>query len=284
MAPPRQRRSIRCSDNTMLTVDDVNKTLAEKGLHITLPLPPHFLVRNMKILEKRKIPGGVGVLLSVDFVNEKGENVSDLFHCEGQVEVDREKKLPPTPPPPLSDLLPLRAEEGFQNNEEGMAYLRKAIGHLLEDKGYRAAHNPDVDLYHEWQGKGFFVDLALRCDDVALGRAQELAELRRRRGVDHEYGLVIPAFQETLGVSLLSEERWMLRNQESLAANRIGVYAVDNWNPNLIYAFGVHPSPRELKKYFMTTGPKWSLVRSRYVLRRDKKGKAGQVDSSHDAV
>lgn len=76
----------------------------------------------------------------------------------------------------------------------------------------------------------------------------------------------------------------MLRNQESLAANRIGVYAVDNWNPNLIYAFGVHPSPRELKKYFMTTGPKWSLVRSRYVLRRDKKGKAGQVDSSHDAV
>jgi len=268
----------------MLTVDDVNKILAEKGLHIVLPLPSHFLVRNMKILEKRKIPGGMGVLLSVDFVNEKGENVSDLFHCEGQVEVDREKKLPPTPPPPLSDLLPLRTEEGFQNDEEGMAYLGKAIGHLLEDKGYRAADSPDVDLYYEWQGKGFFVNLALRCDDVALGRGQELADLRRRRGVDHEYGLAIPAFQETLGVSLLSQERWMLRNQESLAANRIGVYAVDNWNPNLIYAFGVHPSPRELKKYFMTTGPKWSLVRSRYVLRRDKKGKTGQVDSSRDGV
>jgi hypothetical protein len=111
-----------------------------------------------------------------------------------------------------------------------------------------------------------------------------LVELRRRHGVDHEYGLVIPAFQETLGVSLLSEERWMLRNQESLAANRIGVYAVDNWNPNLIYAFGIHPSSRELKKYFMTTGPKWSLVRSRYVLRRDKRGKAGQAGSSDDAA
>ncbi|OGO07776.1 MAG: hypothetical protein A2Y61_07525 [Chloroflexi bacterium RBG_13_60_13] len=268
----------------MLTVDDINKTLAEKGLYIKLPLPSHFLVRNMKILEKRKIPGGVGVLLSVDFVNENGDSVSDLFHCEGQLEIDREKKLPPTPPPPLSDLLPLRTEEGFQNEEEGMAYLGKAIGHLLEDKGYRAAAMADVDLYYEWQGNGFFVDLALRCDDLALSRANELVELRHRRGVDHEYGLVIPAFQETLGVSLLTEERWTLRNQEFLAANRIGVYAVDNWNPNLIFAFGVHPSPREIKKYFMTTGPKWSLVRSRYVLRRDKKGKPGQPGSADDVA
>jgi hypothetical protein len=268
----------------MLTVDDVNKTLAERGLDIKLPLPTHFLVRNMKILEKRKIPGGVGVLLSVDFVNEKGENVSDLFHCEGQIQIDREKELPPSPPPQLSDLLPLRSVEGFENEEEARAYLGQAIGHLLEDKGYHAAESPDVDLYFEWQGKGFFADLALRCDDLALNRARELVELRRRQGVDHEYGLVTPAFQESLGVSLLSEERWMLRNQEFLAANRIGVYAVDNWNPNLIYAFGVHPAPRELKKYFMTTGPKWSLVRSRYVLRRDKKGKAGQSGSPDDVA
>lgn len=267
-----------------MTVDDVNKTLAEKGLHITLPLPSHLQVRNMKILERRKIPGGVGVLLSVDFVNEKGESVSDLFHCEGQVDVDREKKLPPTAPPPLTDLLPLRTQEGFRSEEEAREYLGGAMGHLLEDKGYRPAESPDADLYYEWQGRGFFLDLALRCDDLALGRAGEMVEMRGRRGVDHEYGLVIPAFQETLGVSLLSEERWMLRHQELLAANRIGVYAVDNWNPNLIYAFGVHPSPRELKKYFMTTGPKWSLVRSRYVLRRDKKAKPGQPGSPGDAA
>lgn len=263
--------------NTMLTVDDINKTLAEKGLYIKLPLPTHFLVRNMRILEKRKVPGGVGVLLSVDFVNDKGENVSDLFHCEGELAADKKRQFE-APAPALSDLLPLRTGEGFENDEEAKAYLGEAFGHLLQDKGYHPAVRADVDLYFEWQGKGFFVNVAPRCDDLAFQRAQELVGLRQKLGVDHEYGLLIPAFQETLGVSLLSQERWILRNQESLAANRIGVYAVDNWNPNLIYAFGVHPTARELKKYFMTTGPKWSLVRSRYVLRRDKKGKASEPE------
>jgi len=283
MAPPREGESARLRDNAMLTVDDVNKILAGKGLDIKLPLPTHFLVRKMKILEKRKIPGGVGVLLSVDFVNDKGENVSDLFHCEGQVQVEKKRQFEP-PAPVLSDLLPLRTVEGFDTEEGARVYLGQAFGHLLEDKGYHSAENPDADLYFEWQGKGFYADLALRCDDLALRRAHELVELRRRQGVDHDYGLVIPAFQETLGVSLLSEERWMLRNQEFLAANRIGVYAVDNWNPNLIYAFGVHPSPRELKKYFMTAAPKWSLVRSRYVLRREKKGKVGQSGYPDDVA
>ena len=32
MAPPREGESATPLDNTMLTVDDVNKTLAEKGL------------------------------------------------------------------------------------------------------------------------------------------------------------------------------------------------------------------------------------------------------------
>ncbi len=269
--------------NIMLTVEDINKTLAEKGLYIKLPLPTHFLVRNMRILEKRKIPGGVGVLLSVDFVNDKGENVSDLFHCEGQVEADR-KERPEAPPPLLSDLLPLRTVEGFENDEEAKAYLGEAFGHLLQGKGYHTAASADVDLYLEWQGKGFFVNVALRCDDLAFQKAQELARLRQKHGVDHEYGLLIPAFQQALGVSLLNQERWILRNQEFLAVNRIGVYAVDNWNPNLIYAFSVHPAPRELKKYFMTTGPKWSLVRSRYVLRRDKKGKASEPGFAEDTA
>ena len=268
----------------MLTVDEVNKTFVEKGLHIKLPLPTHLLVKNLRILEKRKIPGGVGLLLGVEFINDKGENVSDLFHCEGGLDVDREKKLETTEiqQPPLSVLLPLRSEEGFENDDEVTAYLKESLGHLLEDKGYHSAEHKDVDLYFERQGKGFFVNLALRCDDLALQRANELVELRQRHGIDHEYGLLIPAFQESLGVPLLSEERWILRNQEYLAANRIGIYAVDNWNPNLMYAFSIHPAPRELKKYFMTTGPKWSLVRSRYVLRRSKKRMARGSGSSPD--
>src|SRR4030042_6306780 len=105
----------------MLTVDDVNKTLAEKGLDIKLPLPTHFLVRGMKILEKRKIPGGVGVLLSVDFVNEKGENVSDLFHCEGRVEVEKKRQFEPPAPGP-SGLLPLWSLGGVFNRRGGQGY------------------------------------------------------------------------------------------------------------------------------------------------------------------
>jgi hypothetical protein len=67
------------------------------------------------------------------------------------------------------------------------------------------------------------------------------------------------------------EERWVQRNQEYLTINRIGVFAVDNWNPNLIYAFSVHPGQKDLKRYFMMTGSKWELVRSRYVLHRPRK-------------
>lgn len=280
MALPRERERHGLVD-IMLTVDDINKTLAERGLYIKLPLPSHFLVRNMKILERRKIPGGVGVLLSVDFVNDKGENVSDLFHCEGQLEAERKEKLDP-PPPSLSDLLPLRTAEGFDSDEEARTYLSEAFRHLLEDKGYHPVARAGVDQYLERQGKGFFVNVAPKCNGFAFQRTQELVALRQKNGVDHEYGLLIPAFQETLGISLLSQERWILRNQEFLAANRIGLYAVDNWNPNLIYAFGIHPAARELKKYFMTTGPKWSLVRSRYVLRRDKKGKTSERGSAPD--
>jgi hypothetical protein len=122
------------------------------------------------------------------------------------------------------------------------------------------------------------MELAERCNDEALSKARKLVGLREKNGVDHDYGLVMPAFQETLGVPLLVEERWVQRNQEYLTINRIGVFAVDNWNPNLIYAFSVHPGQKDLKRYFMMTGSKWELVRSRYVLHRPRK-KAPGTDS-----
>jgi hypothetical protein len=270
----------------MLTVDEINKTFAEKGLHVKLPLPTHFLVRDLKVLERKRVPGGITLLMSVEFVNDKGERVSDLFHCEGGIEEGKEKEIKPVEIQPalLSALLPLRYQEDFETDDEAREYLKEAITHLLNDKGYHPAENGDVELYFERQGNGFFFSLAVKCDDLALQSAKHLVELRQKHGVDHEYGLLILAFQEALGVSLLSQERWILRNQEYLAVNRIGVYAVDNWNPNLVYAFSIHPNPRELKKYFMITGPKWSLVRSRYVLRRPKKRMTSELGSSSDVA
>ncbi|MDM7999249.1 MAG: hypothetical protein QUS33_04445 [Dehalococcoidia bacterium] len=265
----------------MLTVGEVNSTFAEKGVHVQLPLPTDYLVRSLQILERKKIPGGVALLLSVRFINDKGEEVSELFHCEGAVESEERKRRAAAPDieqPPLAELLPLRSQEGFENEEAAVAYLAEAVTHLVKDKGYTTIQCDDVDLCFEKAGRRFFVELAARCDDLALVKAEKLIALRGKHGVDHDYGLVIPAFQETLGVPLLAEERWILRHQERMTINRIGIYGVDNWNPNLLYAFSVHPGQKDLKRYFMMTGSKWELVRSRYVLRRPIK-KAPTLDS-----
>lgn len=265
----------------MLTVGEVNSTFAEKGVQVQLPLPADYLVRSLQILERKKIPGGVALLLSVRFINDKGEEVSDLFHCEGTVESEEKKRRlaeKDIEQPPLDALLPLRSQEGFENDGAATAYLAEAITHLVQDKGYSAVECGEVDLCFEKEGRRFFVELAVRCDDAALAKAERLLALRLKEGMDHDYGLVIPAFQETLGVPLLAQERWILRHLERLTINRIGVFGVDNWNPNLLYAFSVHPAQKDLKRYFMMTGSKWELVRSRYVLRRPIK-KAPGTDS-----
>ena len=257
----------------MVTVEDVNNTFAQKGVQIKLPLPDHFLVKSLDVLERRDTPVGVGLLLSVRFVNDQGQEVSDLFFCEGKVEGKRRTRMETVEikEPPKSQLLPQRSKEGFDSEAEVKAYLAEAFAHLLHDKGYRTVERDGVGLYFEGEGTRFYVNLAARCDDTAMERAKELAQLRQQEGVDHEYGLVIPAFQESLDISLLNQDRWMWRNEEYLAANRIGVYAVDNWNPNLIYAFTIHPKPRELKRYFMTTGSQWQMVRQRYVASRSQR-------------
>jgi hypothetical protein len=264
----------------MLSVGEINSTFAEKGIQVQVPLPPTYLVRSLQILERKKIPGGVALLLSVRFINDKGEEVSDLFHCEGAVESEEKKKAlaREIEPPPLDAHLPQRFQEGFENDEAARAYLVEAVTHLVTDKGYSQVERGDVDLCFEKEGRRFLVELAVRCDDLALAKAEKLLALRQAEGVDQDYGLVIPAFQETLGVPLLAQERWILRHQEKLTINRIGVFGVDNWNPNLLYAFSVHPGQKDLKRYFMMTGSKWELVRSRYVLRRPIK-KAPGTDS-----
>jgi len=254
----------------MLTVQDVNNTFAEKGIYIKLPLPESFQVKAIDVLERKSTRDGLGLLLSVRYVNEEGKEASDLFFCEGKLDDRYRTRREPSEmaPPPKSDMLPHRTVEEFESEEDCLAYMAQAISHLLADKGYQPAECQDAELCFENNGRRYFINLAVRCDDAALEKAKALAALREQQGVDHEYALVVPAFQESLGVSLLQHDRWMWRNEEYLAANRVALYAVDNWNPNLVYGFVIYPKERELKRYFMTTGSQWQMVRQRYVAGR----------------
>ena len=179
---------------------------------------------------------------------------------------------PPSVIEPLkSQMLPLREKIAFENEIEAVFFLREAISHFLQDKGYRPIEREMVDLYYEKEGKGFFVNLAARCDERAVERAKELVELRRRYGSSHDYGLVVPAFQESLGLPLNLQDRWVSRNGEYLSAHRIGVYAVNNQDPNRIYPLTIFPRTRELISYFMITTQQWLLIRNRYVAERAKR-------------
>ena len=254
----------------MATVEEINKAFAEKGLHIELPLDGSFEVKKVNILEKKSWPGGVGVLLNVTFVNERGKVVNDLFYCEGVVERESKKVETKAREPLKAQLLPLREDWAFRDEEEAKACLREAIIHLLEDKGYQLAEKPGADIYLEKEGRGFFFNLAARCGHEALLRVKDLVELRRRQGAGADYGLVVPAFQESLGVPLREQEIWVSRNAEFFSAHRIGVYAVDNKDLNRVYAFTIYPKARELIPYFVNITPQWPLVRSRYVASRVK--------------
>ena len=257
----------------MVTVEEINKTFAEKGLYIELPLPPDRVVKGIEVLEKRTDGEEVKLLLKVKFIDEMGKEVTDILFCQGkQKEIKRVKKLPTAPPvePTKSRVLPTREKATFEDEAEALAYLREAIADLLQDKGYCPTERSHVELYFEKEGRGFFVNLAVRCDDEGFRKAKELVELRRKYGSSHDYGLVVPAFQESLGLPLRLQDQWLYKNEELLSAHRIGVYAVDNADPNRIYPLTVYPGAKELVRYFMFTSQQWQIVRSRYVQLRGR--------------
>ncbi|MDY7019534.1 MAG: hypothetical protein SU899_05640 [Chloroflexota bacterium] len=257
----------------MITVEDINKTFAEKGVYIELPLPPDRVVKSIEILEKQTEGDNVKLLLNVKFIDESGRDVSDILFCHGRTTRKRIKK---TAPPPLlerlkSEMLTQREKSTFENEAEAETYIKEAISHLLQDKGYHPIEQGEIELYFEKEGRGFFINLAVRLDEKAVEKAKGLVELRRKHGSSYDYGLVIPAFQESLGLPLHAQERWMFTNGEYLSAHHIGVYAVDNLDPNRIYPFTIYPGVKELMRYFMTTTQQWLLIRSRYVVDRARK-------------
>ena len=96
--------------------------------------------------------------------------------------------------------------------------------------------------------------------------------MRMHYGSENNYGLVAPAFQDSLGISLLQQEHWLRIHGEFLAMHRIGIYTVNNKNPNQIFPFTIYPQKdRELARYFMSTVQQWPIMRDKYVESRNER-------------
>ncbi len=269
----------------MATVKDVNEAFVEKGLHIELPFPQDWLVKKMEILEKKDTSDSVGVLLALKLIDDKGKEVSELYYGKSSVKRERKARDINVQILPKTDLLPLRPKSDFDSDDEAKRHSKGAFTHLLKDKGYEIwgdnllhAIEPSIhsllesgslDIYAEKDGRGFIAGVALRSNkEDASEKVRELVELRKKHGNLYDYGLVIPAFQDTLGVKWRDQDFWVMVNNEYLSIHRIGLFAVDNLDPNRIYPFTIYPKERELFRYMVNASRQWSVVRGRYLQER----------------
>ncbi len=252
------------------TVRDVNKAFQAKKMEIQLPYPEDWEVKDLQILEKKGSARSVRVLLAVELIRD-GQLIRDMCYLEGEIERERSGGQGDVEAPVKKEfLLPLRNRFDFDSDEEALGYLREAFASLLQDNGYRIEEHPAADLYGVIGKRGFFLGLACRCDESASRKVDQLIELRKEYKHVHDYGLVVPAFQEVLDIPLSEQESWVLAHVESLSAHRVGVYGVDNGDPNRVYPFTTYPQVRGLLRYFVATSRQWQDVRSQYMsLRKD---------------
>ena len=246
----------------MATVKETNEVFATQKLQIKLPYPEDWEVKSMEILEKKDFPGAIHVLLGLKMIDRQGKEVSDLFYAQSDYE--REPTYKTSLKVIKNDMLPLRETVLFKDEAEAVDYLHYAIKSLLEDKGYAFQDN-DTDLYGKKEERGFYININARSDEKSLEKVDQLIKLREKYGDVFDYGLVIPAFQESLGITRMDQEAWMSSNIDFFSNNHVGIFAVDNKDPNSIYPFTVYPKEKELRKYFIKTSSKWTLIRSRYV-------------------
>jgi hypothetical protein len=262
----------------MTTIGDVREIFAKRGLYFEQLPPDDCLVRNVEVVERHVGPQGDSkIVLNIRYVTKERE-FSDLFLCEGKI-INRKKKIPSpsleVPKPRKLEPLPLRPGFEFDSKEEAIAYLRDAISHLLRDKDYKESKHAECDVYFEKSSLAFFFNLTPCFDELALDKANRLIDLRMKYGAEHNYGLAALAFQESLGVPLLQQEHWLRQHGEFLAAHRIGVYTVNNKNPNQIFPFTVYPrKDHELARYFIYTVQQWPVMRDKYIQYRAGKERA----------
>ena len=258
----------------MATVAETKEIFGNKGLNLNIPIQDDFEVKNIDIVERHTVPGGrIFYLLKITYYDEKGKEAYDLFPCEGKVEKKRPLITITEKTPVLLTLepLPLRDVIDFESEDEALKYITEAFIHLLKDKGYSQAEDEDgCDLHFKKEARGFFINITARCDEKGLDRAEELIKLRGKHGSGHDYGLVFPAIQESLGLIFLSQENFFRWHGEFLSAHRIGAYGVNNSDPNMIFPFTIYPKERELARYFMFTVQQWQLLRNKYLASRKK--------------
>jgi hypothetical protein len=264
----------------MTTVKETNEIFKEKGMDIALPYPLNWEVGDIKIVEKKEFANTVKVLLALRLIDEEGNDISDLY--VGESKVKRERKVKKLSETALlgdlkSNLLPERDSIQFNSEEAAKLYLKEAFSHLLFDKGYKRG-NVEGEEEDEGTSKkgyiyayrdrkkgriGFFALIALRADDELMNQVEDIIKMRKEYGASSDYGVVIPAFQDQFGISAADMDQWKSNNAEKLFQHHIGIYAVDNKNPNLIYPLITYPREIELRKYFMRMTKQWTLLRLR---------------------
>jgi hypothetical protein len=279
----------------MATVREVNEAFLERGLEIELPFPADWLVKKVDILEKRESSDKVGVLLALKLIDDRGREISELYYGESLVKRERKVRGMRIDVPSKVELLPLRLKMEFGSDDEAWGYIKGAFIHLLKDKGYSIwgdnisdsidasvlslLERGELDIYAEKGRRGFLIRVALRSTDGdAYRKAVGLVELRKEYGNLYDYGLVVPAFQDSLGVKWRDQEFWLTVNSEYLSIHRIGLFAVDNLDPNRIYPHTIYPKEREIFRYMVNSSRQWSVVRGRYLQQRVSR--AGSSDQT----
>ena len=257
----------------MVTVAEVNEVFEKQGLKIKLPYPADWEVADIKIVEKKEFANVVRVLLALRLIDSEGREISDLYY--GESEVKREPKVKRVVEPLeglKKELLPERESVSFESEGDALQYLKNAFSHLLMDKGYTLVADKEeskhVDIYAEKGRRKFFASVGLRADETLASIGERMIELRGKYGGEHDYAVVVPAFQEQFGVTLNDFENCLTSSGDRLTRYKIGVYAVDNKNPNIIYPLTAYPKERDLMVYFMRTTRHWEMMKEQRMLKR----------------
>ncbi|HBN27185.1 MAG TPA: hypothetical protein DD405_06930 [Desulfobacteraceae bacterium] len=245
----------------MSTVKDANEVLAAQKLNIKLPHPEHWEIKEMEILEKKDYPDSVHVLLGLKMINDEGKEISDLYYSESKVE--REPKLKMMSTSLKKKNLPLRDKMAFDAISDAQEYIEIAIKSLIEENGYTIEETSQDYILATKNERDFYICIVPIYGDECMKKLNLLISYREQYGDSKDYGIVSVAFQKSLGVSRLDQDQWMAENIEKFSTNHVGLYAVDNLDPNSIYPLTIYPKDKDLRRYFIKKSTQWTLLKTR---------------------
>ena len=245
----------------MPTVKDANEVLAAQKLNIKLPHPERWEIKEMEILEKKDYPDSVHVLLGLKMINDEGKEISDLYYAESKVKREPTLKLMSTQLKKKN--LPLRDKMEFDTIEHAHDYIEVAINSLIKENGYTIEQTNQDYILATKNERDFYICIVPVYGDECAKKLDLLISYRDQYGDSKDYGILSVAFQKSLGVSRMDQDQWMSDNIEKFSNNHVGMYAVDNLDPNSIYPLTVYPKDKDLRKYFIKKSTQWTLLKTR---------------------